>query len=584
MSNRIGQPAQHTQRVATSKGVLITAGVAVVAVGVAFAVGTAFSAFGAPLQASLASSSSSTATGTPVLSAAGLDALLETRFSPVGAAVTQLGSPAAQQVTSLLNTGSGTLSSTGAVLTVGVPAIANIAPAVQAALAPIGSQMSALSGSTGQVAHAVNNSVASISPLLNLSGSNANVTANVPINLNAAVAPDLSDMTEAGAVTIDPQAGTASIDLSKLLANQGTSTLSGSGTTLSPAANAQITADMKAALAALGSKLVSSATNSVENTPVNVHGHVHVNLRQQAPFAGASSTCNGNSSTTPSGSSATTTTGGLLGGFGNTVTDLLGDTIGTTGTGTGTVEGLLCSLPTKLLPSLLTTLSLKLEGGNVGQVIEGTAPPASGSISVSGQPAPFPAGGISHGVGQALVNNFVGTTSTGGAAGSDTGTSGNGTGNCASGSATLTLCLRIGGNLSDGIGDPLGGTGLGGLNLGGLGAGNLLDSKSVGTNQGILGSLLNDGGGLRAGISASVGTAGANVSNGADSSGSGNLLKINAGTNGNGLNATEDSDKHGATTSSTGSGKLIGIQVGTPSTDDTNSGNGILNLGVPLGH
>jgi hypothetical protein len=572
MSNHLGQPARH-QRVVTSKAVVITA----TAVATASLVAVAYT-FAAPPQGSAKAASfvtASSSSGPVRLTAAGLDSLLNARFAPLHSAVTDQGSSAAQQVAALLGTGSGQLSEDGNTLTLTVPAIGNMNGSVVTALTPIGAQMGDLSGANGEVANSVNSSVVGISPLLNLTGPHATVSANVPFDLDAAVAPELSGTTNQGVVSISPQAGTVAIDLSKLLASSGDGTQ-----TLSPAAIAEIQSDINAASANLGDNLVNAATNSVESTPVNVNANVNL---VSAPTSTGSSTCDTSGTT----SGTTSTTGGLLG---DTLNNLLGGTLG--GTVSNTVSGLVCSLPTNLLPGLLTSLGLNLNG-NVGQIIEGTAPPATGSVTVLGAPKPFNGSTVTGNVANALVTNFGGSTGT-------SGSDGSGTGSGSTNSGGSGIGLTINGNLGDGGlgglglgGLGLGGSGTSGLGLGGLNLGGILGSNgTTGITPGILQSLLNNGGSNNLpGISASVGNGSTTGSATTGSSSGSCLLCINGSVNG--LNGSVKVSKPapatgsgGSTTGSTGSGStssgsgLLGLlHIGTPTTGGTTTGNGILNLG-----
>jgi hypothetical protein len=560
MFNKIGQPARHVNRVPRGNGALVTAGVAVIAVGVAFAIATPLSAAGAAThitlssgQNRLTSDQASLHSGTPLLTAAGLHAVLGARFAPAGAAVTGQGATAAQQAVALLAGSSGTLSADGDVRTLQVPAIAGIAPAVVASLGPIASQLDAANGSDGEVAQAVNRSVLSISPLLDLSGPDATETATVPIDVDSAVAPDLAGATGAGAVTIDPQAGTVSVDLSRLVTEDGTSSPTSWGSPLSAAANAEIAADIQSALSALGTSVVNSATNSVEATPIAVNAHLSLLTH---PYSHNSTACSSGSA----GSLTSTTApalGGLLGGLNTTVNNLLGGSIDSTVA--GPVHRVLCSLPTGLLPSLPTTLSLNL-GGTVGQIIEGTAPPASGTISVLGQPTAVNTSSISTGVGEALVNNFAGTANDGGTTGGATPSNGTGsatgpgTSACATGSATLALCLALGVNPGN-------------------------DATGTGITAGILASLLGNGASADSTLAAP------------GSSAPGSLLNLRVGTGNGGLGAIV---RVGAPSVGTGSatpsgsdlGNLLRVRVGSPTvpSSDNDGDTDLLGLGNFLGN
>jgi hypothetical protein len=373
MSKHVARPARREARVDASKGILVTAA-AVAAVAV---VGSAYALAAPPSFAAGADNASFvSAQATPggaLLTPAGLRALLERTLSPIRGAVSTQGSQAAAQVTSMLGDGSAHFSNNENTLTLDVPAIANMNGSVATAIAPIAAHMGALSGPNGTVAKSVNNTLTHISPLLNLNGPHATVSANVPIDLDSAVAPQLEGTTTVGAVTIDPHAGTVTIDRSRLLSadNSGTNALS-------PAAIAEIGADITGASAALGDNIVSSATKSVEGTPVTVSAALN-RLSARRTTGGSSCSSTGTS----------TKVGSLLGG-----TPL-----------ESTANGVLCSLPTTPLPGLLTSLGLDA-GGTVEQLIEGTASPATGAATVLGEPTPFDGAAISRGVASTMANNF----------------------------------------------------------------------------------------------------------------------------------------------------------------------------------
>ena len=283
MSNKIGL-ALNAPHALSGKAVLVTAGLAAVAVITAYSLTAPAAAAGSAAPTASAAVSSPT---TVQASLSGLGALLHSRFAPVGSAVTSQGTTAANEVAPLLSNGSGVLSSDGHTLTFKVPAIGNIGPSVQASLGPIGTGMGALSGSNGQIEQAVNGNLVHISPLLNLGHHGATVTADAPIDLDAAVSPLIATPTTAGAVTINPSAGTVAVNLGNLLSD-------GSGTgRLSSAAQGEIEADINAAAANLGNNVVNSATNAVENTPVTVNA----NLGFQSPATGGQKTCTGGTST-----------------------------------------------------------------------------------------------------------------------------------------------------------------------------------------------------------------------------------------------------------------------------------------------
>ncbi|HEX4399809.1 MAG TPA: hypothetical protein VHZ98_00605 [Galbitalea sp.] len=579
MSKKTGQPARHTSAV-TNKAVLISA----TAIAAASLVAVAYTLAAPPKESGTATSfvTASSPSGLVRLSAAGLDSLLNTRFSPVHTAVTDQGTSAAQQVSVMLGNGSGQLSNDGSVLTLNVPAIGDIDGSVASALGPINAQMGDLSGSNGEVANSVNSDVVGISPLLNLTGPHSTVSANVPIDLDAAIAPQLAGTTQEGAVSIDPNAGTVAIDLSNLLADNGDGSQ-----TLSPAATAEIEADINAASANLGDNLVNAATSSVENTPVNVNANVSL---VSTPTSSSSGSCTNSTSTSGETSAAG---GGLLSGLlGNTLNGILGSSLGSTVD--GTVSGLLCSLPTNLLGGLLTSLGLD-QTGNVGQIIEGTAPPATGSITVLGAPKPFNGIAFTGNVANTLVKNFGGSTATGGSAGSGTSGSGSSSGNSGLG---LTIGANLGDNGLGGLGLGglglgglgLGGSGTGGLDLGGLNLGGLLGSNgTTGVTPGILQSLLANGGSnnLPLGVSATVGDGSTAGSNGTSTPSGSGLLNIKAGTNGtNGLSGLNGSVTVGSPAPATGSTGSSGGSTGSSCTGplglvhtSSSSGQCLVNLG-----
>lgn len=563
MSKKIGQPARHAQAHAraTSKGILIaTSAAAAVAV-----VGVAYTMTATPPGAAVAASFISVQTPASThgrLTAAGLNSLLHARLGTVRAAIADQGSTAAQQAGSALTSGTGQLSPDGTTITVNTPALANIDGSVGAALAPISSQMGELGGSNGQLAKSVSGNLVGISPLLNLTGPHATVTASAPIDLDAAVAPTVDGTQTAGAVTLNPQAGTATIDLSRLLGGAGTGTGSTSASSLTPAQIAEIEADINSASGTMGTNAVNAATTSVENTPVNVDANVKLVTTPTSSGSGSCSAANG--------SSTSATTGGLLtGAIGGTVNGLLGGGIGKT------VNGLLCSLPTQLLPSLLTTLGLD-SSGTVGQLVEGTAPPATGSATVLGSPTPINFGDIDSGIGSTLVNNFGGTTGSGNSAsGSGSGpASGSGT---SAGSGDLGLGLNVNGGPSGsgvdvgGLGLGLGGLGTGGLGLGGLGLGGLglgtgdlggltgsTGSGATGITPGVLGSLLTDGSNLPIGISAAGNGVGSATVGSAAPSGS-DLLNLNGATNGVNGSARVGTPSSSGSSDTSNQGSLISL-------------------------
>lgn len=568
MSKNIG-PAEMRNAV-SSKTVLFTAGVAVAAVVAAYALTAPAAAAGSAVTVAPAVTASSTTTVQASLS--GLDALLHGRFAGVGSAVSHQGKTAAHQALLMLGNGSGVLSPDGRTLTLNVPAIGNIGAAVQGALAPIGTGMGALTGSNGQVEQAVNGDLIHISPLLNLGNHGATVTADVPIDLDSAVTPVIANPTTAGAVTITPTAGTVTVNLGNLLSN-GTGTGTG---TLSPAAQAEITADINTAAANLGNNVVSSATASVENTPITVSA----NESLLSPATGGEKVCTGGTSTggSSSGSTSTATNTGLLGGL---VGGLLGGTLGTVnhvvgGIVGGTVNNLVCTV-SKLIPGLLTTLNLNL-GGTVNQIVSGNPPTSSGTASVLGKGTPVDMGIVSTGVANTLVRNFGGIADTGSTGGSSSGGSGSGgsSSTCPAGSI-LAVCLNANANAGGllGTGGLLGNLGNGGL-LGGVLGGN---GSSI--TPGILGSLLNTNGkNLPIGIS---------VGNGSGSGSSGTLATLNGkGILGNGnkglVNINTPSTSSGSGSggqAGSGSGGVLGIHITTPVTGGSNGGSGgILNLGL----
>jgi hypothetical protein len=329
-----------------------------------------------------------------------LDALLGSKFASVLSDLKLTTSAVASQAAGDLKNASGKYTLAGLNLTLTSPAIAGLTGRVTDALGPLDGQLAALDGPNGQLAGAVNNVVTGINPILNLTGSNAAVSANVSVDLATAVQPLLTGVYGDGSVSFNLQTGAVTVDLAKLLGGNINSEPVGTQVLSAKVVN-EILTGITGTVNTLVDQIVAKVKDALDNANVNVDATVNL-LTAQAPLLGQTCVAGGMGAGT-SGTGGTTGTGGLLGG-------LLG---GTSGTGTdtlgGTVSGLLCTNTSKILPSLPTSLAAHIHG-TVDQLVSGTAPAANATLTLLGTPVNVNLSGAQTGIGSLLTNNLLGGT------------------------------------------------------------------------------------------------------------------------------------------------------------------------------
>ncbi|MDQ1546911.1 MAG: hypothetical protein QOH69_1815 [Actinomycetota bacterium] len=291
-----------------------------------------------------------------------LDSLLGTKFASVLSDLKLQADAVTAQATGALTSASGDYSLAGLTLTFTSPAIAGLNGKVTQALGPIDAQLAALDGPSGKLAGAVSNVVSGINPILNLAGANASVDANVTADLSTALQPLLTGVYGNGAVSFNLQTGTVTVDLAKLLGGNLNNEPVGTQV-LSDAVVKQILEGITGTITTLSDQLVAKATATLGDAMVNVDATVNASTAQ-LPLLGQ--TC-------VAGSSGT---GGLLGG-------LTGGLLG--GVVSGGLGGLLCTNTSTLLPDLKTNLAVHVHG-TVNQILAGTAPTATATLSLLGVP------------------------------------------------------------------------------------------------------------------------------------------------------------------------------------------------------
>ena len=309
-----------------------------------------------------------------------LDKLLGDKFAGVLTDLTLQAQDVAAQANAHGSTASGDYTLNGLTLNFTSPAIANLGQKVDAALAPAQTQIGALDGSTGDLADGVNSVVGKISPILNLVGANATVSANVDANLQDAVAPLLDGTYGNGAVTFDLSTGKVSVDLEKLeggdLNNEPVGT-----EVLSDAVVNKILNSITSTISTLGDQIVNKATTAITAAPVTIDATVNANTAQ-APLLGQACTPG-------SGSSSG---GSLLGGL--------------LGSGGGIVGQLLCTPTSSALPSLKTNLNVHI-AGTVGGLTSGDPTTATATLNLLGVPTSVNVNAILGGVDGALTDNLL---------------------------------------------------------------------------------------------------------------------------------------------------------------------------------
>ena len=329
-----------------------------------------------------------------------LDSLLGAKFASVLSDLKLTTSAVAAQATGQLKAASGVYTLADLNLDFTSPAIANLSGKVADALGPIDGQIAGLDGPNGELAQTVNGVVTKINPLLNLTGANAAVSANVSVDLNAALQPLLTGIYGDGAVSFNLQTGEVKVDLAKLLGGNINHEPVGTEV-LSDKVVSEILNGITGTVDTLVDQIVAKAKDVLSNAAVNVDATVNLST-PQAPILGQTCVAAG---TGASGSTGTGGTGGLLGG-------LLGGSLGgavsgaATGSVTGGLGGLLCTNTSKLLPNLNTSLAVHVHG-TVDQLISGTAPTATAALTLLGIPVSVNLSGIATGIGTQLTDHLL---------------------------------------------------------------------------------------------------------------------------------------------------------------------------------
>jgi hypothetical protein len=315
-----------------------------------------------------------------------LNSLLGSRFASVLTDLKLDTSDVAAQAAGALTNASGSYTLADLNLEFTSPAIAGLSGKVAQALGPINGQIASLDGPNGELAQSVNGVVAKINPLLNLTGANANVSANVSVDLNAALQPLLTGVYGNGAVTFNLQTGEVKVNLAQLLGGNLNHEPVGTEVLSDKVVN-EILSGITGTIDTLANQIIAKAKDALNNAAVNVDATVNV-ATPQAPLLGQ--TC-------VDGGAGASGTGGLLGG-------LLG---GSTGAG---ISGLLCTNTSKLLPALNTALAVHVHG-TVGQLVSGTAPAATATLTLLGVPVTVNLSDITTGIGTQLTDHLLDGTS-----------------------------------------------------------------------------------------------------------------------------------------------------------------------------
>jgi hypothetical protein len=299
-----------------------------------------------------------------------LDSLLGSRFDGVLSDLKLQADAAGAQARGKLNVASGDYSLAGLKLTFTSPAIAHLSSRVSSALDPVEGELGDLGGSDGALASAVNSVVKRINPILNLAGADASVHAQVTSDLDAAIKPLLTGSYGTGAVSFNLDTGAVSVDLAKLLGGDISKEPAGTEV-LSDAVVNQVLNGITGTVATLGDQILAKARTALMKARVDVDATVDASTPQ------SSGNC------TDAGSGAG-----------------LGDLVG------GIVGGLPCTSASKVLPDLKTSLDVHLHG-TVGQLVDGTASQASGTLKLLGVPASVNVGNIVDGVSNQLTNHLL---------------------------------------------------------------------------------------------------------------------------------------------------------------------------------
>jgi hypothetical protein len=321
-----------------------------------------------------------------------LDSLLGSKFASVLSDLKLDTSAVSAQAAGQLKNASGSYTLADLNLDFTSPAIAGLSGKVAQALGPIDGQIAGLDGPNGELSQSVNGVVTKISPLLSLTGGNASVSANVSVDLDAALQPLLTGVYGNGAVSFNLQTGEVKVNLAQLLGGNINKEPAGTEVLSDKVVN-EILTGITGTIDTLLGQIVDKAKQVLDNAAVNVDATVNV-LTAQAPILGQ--TC-------VQGTTGTTGSGSLLGGL-------------ISGSGSTGLGALLCTPTTKILPDLKTALAVHVNG-TVDQLISGTAPAANATLTLLGVPVTVNLNDITTGIGTQLTDHLLdGTTGTSGLA------------------------------------------------------------------------------------------------------------------------------------------------------------------------
>jgi hypothetical protein len=325
-----------------------------------------------------------------------LNSLLQGQFS---SAITDLKlklDAVSAQATANMDVAAGDYRIDGATLTFTSPAISGLKSKVDAALAPIDTQLAGLGGANGPLGTAVNGI---LDPLLAAVGSSATVSASVTSDVHSAVDALLTSAYGNNAVKFDLETGQVTVDLAAL---QGGSlnNLPVNTELLSDGVMNQVLKGITDTVSTLADQIVAKVTTSLNNAQVNVHAGLDV-LTAQPPVV--NQVCH-DVQVPIIGDLLNSATGGLNG--------LLGNLTG--GAATVPVQGIIgyttqtvCDLVNTVLPDLHSTANVDVQG-TVDQILKGVAATATGSISLLNGTVnvPLDINGILGGLSTSLTNNL----------------------------------------------------------------------------------------------------------------------------------------------------------------------------------
>jgi hypothetical protein len=315
-----------------------------------------------------------------------LDSLLGSKFASVLSDLKLDTTDVAAQATGALKNAAGSYTLADLNLDFTSPAIANLSGKVTDALGPIDGQLAGLDGPNGQLSQSVNGVVTKINPLLNLTGANAAVSANVSLDLNAALQPLLTGIYGNGAVSFNLQTGEVKVNLAQLLGGNINSEPVGTEVLSDKVVN-EILNGITGTVDTLVTQILDKVKDALDNAAVNVDATVNLST-PQAPILGQTCVQTG---------TGTSGSGGLLGGL-------------ISGSGSAGLGGLLCTNTSKLLPNLNTALAVHVHG-TVDQLVSGTAPAATATLTLLGVPVTVNLGDITTGIGTQLTDHLLDGTS-----------------------------------------------------------------------------------------------------------------------------------------------------------------------------